>query len=243
MALGGESVSRRSSTAAPSKEVRRAYQRGLWLLLALPLSVRLRPEVSSVRWRKHLPWCAWLQWRPSGWLAWALAGANALARGRRRSVVLCLEDPRRTTAALILGTGFPRGQKLGESRASLPAGNRRSRLPLANPGTGLALARSPTLTCGRRHGGQLTCLADWIRSQSGALPLGPRVTLVTDQPHLPQGPGPSLKSCSRQRNPRGGFVGVPSTGTGRKTRCGACADQPRSQVLCAPPAGDGRLRP
>jgi len=109
------------------------------------------------------------------------------APGRAAAIVVLSEDPRRNhSSPLIFWQAGSRGSC--DPGLSLPAGNRPARqMPLPQPGPA-ALARSPRFTLRRRHGGQLTCLAElnsaakgaalrWARStcdRSAAISPGPR---------------------------------------------------------------------
>lgn len=118
---------------------------------------------------------AWLIWP---WLApWLKPAAGGSA------IVVLAEDPRRTTAALDLWQQHPSRQLVIQGFPYLQ-GIAHRQLAARRPGPA-ALARVTSLTCGVDTVGQITCLADWIRSHSRTMPID-QVTLVTDQPHLPR---------------------------------------------------------
>jgi len=136
-----------------------------------------------VRWRKPPALVALAAVAASGWLAWPWLAPTLWPAAGGAAIVVLSEDPRRTTAALDLWQQDPTRQLVIQGFPYLQ-GIARRQIAARQPGPA-ALARVTTLTCGVDTVGQLTCLADWIRSQSGSLPLG-QVTLVTDQPHLPR---------------------------------------------------------
>jgi len=136
-----------------------------------------------VRWRKPPALVALAAVAASGWLAWPWLAPTLWPAAGGAAIVVLSEDPRRTTAALDLWQQDPTRQLVIQGFPYLQ-GIARRQIAARQPGPA-ALARVTTLTCGVDTVGQLTCLADWIRSQSGSVPLG-QVTVVTDQPHLPR---------------------------------------------------------
>jgi len=179
-----------------------------------------------VRWRKPPALVALAAVAASGWLAWPWLAPTLWPAAGGAAIVVLSEDPRRTTAALDLWQQDPTRQLVIQGFPYLQ-GIARRQIAARQPGPA-ALARVTTLTCGVDTVGQLTCLADWIRSQSGSLPLG-QVTLVTDQPHLPRAQT-IAEIVLGAKESAWRVWGCPSTNR-PKTRCGACATN------CAPSSG------